>query len=84
VDVRIATDLIGLAWSGQYDIAVLVSSDGDFVPMAEALNAQNRKIVHAAFPPKAARLSRSCRASFSVPGLREKFRRTVHAGEHAG
>lgn len=84
VDVRIATDLIGLAWSGQYDIAVLVSSDGDFVPMAEALNAQSRKIVHAAFPPKAQHLSRSCWASFSVPGLREKFRLTAEAEEHRG
>ena len=27
VDVRIATDMISLAWANNYDIAVLISSD---------------------------------------------------------
>ncbi|WP_419936862.1 NYN domain-containing protein [Candidatus Palauibacter sp.] len=31
VDVRMATDMISLAWVDNYDIAVLVSSDRDFV-----------------------------------------------------
>ena len=37
VDLRMATDMIRLAWSDNYDIAVLVSSDQDFVPVAEFL-----------------------------------------------
>lgn len=37
VDVRMATDMISLAWVDNYDIAVLVSSDRDFVPVAEFL-----------------------------------------------
>ena len=37
VDVRMATDMISLAWVDYYDIAVLVSSDRDFVPVAEFL-----------------------------------------------
>lgn len=32
VDVRIATDMITLAGADDYDVAVLVSSDADFVP----------------------------------------------------
>lgn len=79
VDVRLATDLIRLAWSDRYDIAVLVSSDGDFVPMAEALDAQNFKIVHAAFPPTGRELSRKCWASFSIPRIRQDFRREAAA-----
>ena len=37
VDVRMATDMIRLAWVDNYDVAVLVSSDKDFVPVAEFL-----------------------------------------------
>ena len=32
VDTRIATDMIKLAWVDDYDVAVLLSSDRDFVP----------------------------------------------------
>lgn len=75
VDVRLATDLTGLAWSDRYDIGVLVSSDRDFIPMAEMLELQNRKIVHAAFPPKASELSRRCWSHISIPQIRHEFRR---------
>ena len=37
VDVRMATDMISLAWADNYDTAVLVSLDRDFVPVAEFL-----------------------------------------------
>ena len=36
-DTRIVTDMISLAWTDSYDVAVLVSSDRDFVPVAEFL-----------------------------------------------
>lgn len=52
VDVRMATDMIRLAWAANYDIAVLVSSDRDFVPVAEFLETRGIKVIHAAFPPK--------------------------------
>ena len=51
VDVAIATDMIKLAWEDVYDWAVLVSSDRDFVPAVEFLNAKGRKVLHAGFPP---------------------------------
>ena len=54
VDVRMATDMISLAWADNYDIAVLVSSDRDFVPVAEFLETRGIKVIHGAFPPMGA------------------------------
>ena len=75
VDVRMATDMIGLAWADNYDIAVLVSSDRDFVPVAEFLETRGIKVIHGAFRPKGAQLTARCWGSIDVPGLRETFRR---------
>ncbi len=37
MDTAIVTDMIRLAWEGRWDLAVLVSGDGDFVRAVEAL-----------------------------------------------
>lgn len=74
VDVRMATDMISLAWSDNYDIAVLVSSDRDFVPVAEFLGTRGLKVIHGAFPPKGAQLSARCWGSVDIRRLREEFR----------
>lgn len=37
IDVRMAADMIKLVWVNNYDVAGLVSSDADFVPVAEFL-----------------------------------------------
>ena len=37
IDVRMAADMIKLVWVHNYDVAGLVSSDADFVPVAEFL-----------------------------------------------
>jgi len=75
VDTRIATDLISLAWSDSYDVAVLVSSDRDFVPVAEFLQSKGIKVLHGAFPPKASQLSQKCWGNISVPSLMTLFQR---------
>ena len=75
VDVRMATDMISLAWVGNYDIAVLVSSDRDFVPVAEFLETRGLKVIHGAFPPKGAQLTQRCWGSIDIPSLRGNFRR---------
>ncbi|WP_419166625.1 NYN domain-containing protein [Candidatus Palauibacter sp.] len=46
--------MIRLAWVDNYDVAVLVSSDRDFVPVAEFLETRGIKVIHGAFPPKGA------------------------------
>ena len=75
LDVRIATDMISLAWVDNYDIAVLVSSDRDFVPVAEFLETRGIKVIHGAFPPQGSELTGSCWGSINVPRLRDEFRR---------
>ncbi len=74
VDVRIATDMIMLAWAQSYDIAVLVSSDSDLIPAAESLQTRGLKVVHGAIGPKGAHLSQKCWGSIDLPNLRGSFR----------
>lgn len=76
VDVRMATDMISLAWVDNYDIAVLVSSDRDFVPVAEFLETKGIRVIHGAFPPKGAQLSAKCWGSIDIGELRDEFRFT--------
>lgn len=74
VDVRIATDMISLAWAGTYDVGVLVSSDRDFVPLAEFLATKGLKVMHGRFPPQGAELAGKCWGEVGIPSLRENFR----------
>ena len=75
VDTAIVTDMIRLAWQNSYDIAVLVSSDGDFVPVVEMLDQRGLKVVQAGFPPRGMFLARSCWASFDMFDGRAQFAR---------
>lgn len=75
VDTRIVTDMISLAWSNGYEIAVIVSSDRDFVPVADFLQTKGIKVVHAAFPPVGSQLSQRCWGNFSVPAVMNAFRK---------
>lgn len=76
VDVRMATDMISLAWADNYDIAVLVSSDRDFVPVAEFLETKGIRVIHGAFPPMGAQLSAKCWGSIDIGKLRDQFQFT--------
>ena len=76
IDTRIATEMISLAWVNNYDVAVLVSSDRDFVPVVEFLGTRGIKIVHGAFPPQAAELTQKCWGSICIPSICEGFRRS--------
>ena len=71
-----ATSMISLAWAENYDIAVLVSSDRDFAPVAEFLKTKGIKVIHGAFPPKGAFLTQKCWGSIDLVKLREDFRLT--------
>jgi uncharacterized LabA/DUF88 family protein len=75
VDTAIATDMISLAWEGAFDLAVLVSADRDFIPVVDYLHTKGIKIIHAAFPPKGAKLSQTCWGSIDLAALRGQFRR---------
>jgi uncharacterized LabA/DUF88 family protein len=43
IDVMIATDLLYFAWSGFYDVAILVSGDGDFAYAVQAVKNMGKK-----------------------------------------
>jgi uncharacterized LabA/DUF88 family protein len=75
IDTAIVTDMIRLAWERAYDIAVLVTSDSDFVPAVEFLDHRGLKTVQAGFPPTGAALAKACWASFDLFERREQFRR---------
>lgn len=75
IDTRMATDLVSLAWSNAYDVAIIVSSDRDFVPVADFLQSKGIKVIHAAFPPAGSQLSQRCWGNFNVINLMDKFRR---------
>ena len=74
VDARIATDMIRLAWIGNYDVAVLASSDRDFIPVVEFLETRNIKVIHCTFPEQGMELARTCWGSIDIPSVREQFR----------
>jgi uncharacterized LabA/DUF88 family protein len=44
IDIRIAIDMVSLAYEDGYDTAILVSGDGDFVPVIKKLKELNKKI----------------------------------------
>lgn len=50
VDTLIATDMVSMAFQNHYDIAFLVSGDGDLAPAVEAIKAAGKQIIVAAFP----------------------------------
>ena len=75
VDTRISTDMISLAWDSGYDVAALLSSDGDFVPVVRFLASRGVKTVHGAFPPAGSELTQACWGNISIPNIRERFRR---------
>lgn len=73
IDTRIATDLVSLAWEGAFDVAVLVSSDQDFVPAAEYLQSKGIKVIHAAFPPNGMLLRQKCWGSIDITAYMDEF-----------
>jgi len=75
VDIRLATDLIRLAWLDGYDIAVLLSADKDFVPVAEFLKSRGLKIIHGGFPGAGNQVSRACWGRLDMKKLMPRYRR---------
>ena len=45
----LVADMIRLSWENAYDVAVLLSSDSDFIPAVEHLQRRGLKVVHAGF-----------------------------------
>jgi uncharacterized LabA/DUF88 family protein len=50
IDIMLATDLLKFAWNDLYDIAILVSGDGDFSYAVKAVKDTGKHVELAAFP----------------------------------
>ena len=44
IDIQIAIDIVSLAYENAYDTAVLVSGDGDFLPVVEKIKSLNKTL----------------------------------------
>lgn len=66
IDTAIVTDMITLALEDAWDVAVLVSSDRDFIPAVSYLAKKGHKVIHAGFPPRGMDLARACWASIDI------------------
>lgn len=75
VDARIVTDLMSLAWEGSYDVALLVTSDADFIPAVETLQAKNFRIVNATWKGHGHELATKAWASFNIDPLMPTLKR---------
>jgi uncharacterized protein (TIGR00288 family) len=49
VDVRLAVDLLDMAYQGKYDVAIIVSSDTDLIPSIERCRELGKKIEYIGF-----------------------------------
>lgn len=47
VDVKIATDMVAMAYAGEYDVAVLISGDGDLAPAVHEVRRLGRAVENA-------------------------------------
>ena len=66
VDTAIVTDLLSLAWEAAWDVAILITSDRDFIPAVEMLHRKGFKVINAHFPPTGMELSKVCWASLDL------------------
>jgi len=51
-DIHLAVDMIRLAYKDYYNLAILISSDGDFVPVVQAVREINKKVENIGFENK--------------------------------
>lgn len=51
-DIHIAVDMVKLAYNNAYDTAVLISTDGDFVPAINAVKEKGKKVQNVGFEKK--------------------------------
>ncbi len=51
-DIHLAVDMVKLAYNNAYDTAILVSSDGDFVPAIQAIKEKGKNVENIGFENK--------------------------------
>jgi len=70
VDVKLAIDLLSLAYNNKYDIAILISNDSDFVPAVKEVQILNKKVYNVSFPAtKCYHLNRICDKTIKINSI---------------
>jgi len=69
VDTAIVTDLLSLAHQQSYDVALLVSSDADFIPAVEYLQSNGLKVINASWAGYGYDLKGKCWGSFDLDSI---------------
>jgi uncharacterized LabA/DUF88 family protein len=69
VDTAIVTDLLALAGEDAFDVAILVSSDADYIPAVEWLQGRGRKVLNATWSQHGFELAKVCWASFELDSV---------------
>ncbi len=74
-DLHLAVDLIEGAWEDKYDVAFLISGDGDFLPAVEAVRRRGKKVVNVFYRNSSSRnLKNFCDSSIELnKAILDKF-----------
>ena len=74
IDAAIITDLISMAFDGNYDMAILVSGDADYAPAVQYIQKKtDRQIVQAFFKQHGDQLRTACWDHIFFEDLFQKF-----------
>lgn len=70
VDVNLAVDLVTLSYENKYDVAMVISNDGDFEPSVKKAQLYGKKVYNVKFPKcNAHHLSNICDKSIYVSDI---------------
>jgi len=75
IDAAIITDMFSLAWEDAYSIAILATSDADYVPAVENLQAKGFKIINAGWSNIGFELCGACWASINIENIADALLR---------
>lgn len=75
VDTHMVTDLLSLGFQKAYDVAVLMSSDADFVPGVTRIQESGLKVINASWANHGHELKGACWASFDLDTIAPNVRR---------
>lgn len=66
IDVRIAVDMVSLAYTGAYDSAVLISNDADLAPALDKIKELGKHVEYVYFSRKTVQLIESCDVAVQI------------------
>ena len=66
-DIHMAVDMVETSWENKFDVAIIVSGDGDFVPAVKAVKRKNKIVKNVYFKNSSSRnLKRYCDTSLEL------------------